>query len=251
MHLKYCLLAFATLLLACQSNSQNRIQINIPSAQQEAEYIYRTIQDIQFFETHNYQVSLPAGSLIKELKEKAKAGNLEPSDYERLETFVVDSVYQKADYQKGYDKIEQDLTLVNRMIGEIDPSKFDWSFKEFERYAVNLTLYGPGGSFDPTAGSILIFTTPGGQFKGYDKPTATLIHEIVHIGIDESIISKYNVPHPLKERIVDTFVELHFGKYLPEYRIQNMGDTRTDPFLKTTADFKTLDQIVQRIMEEN
>lgn len=239
------------MLTSCYERSQNRVAIHIPTTDSESEYIWRTIQDIKFFEGKNYQVSLPEGSLISDLKVKSRLGNLTNEDYERLKVFVQDSVYNKADYQKGYEKIENELELINRMIDGISQSNFKWNFKEFNTYQVNLTLYGPGGSYNPDEGSVLIFTTTNGRFKNYDNPANTIIHEITHIGIEEAIVNKYEVSHALKERIVDTFVFLNFGEYLPDYRIQDMGDKRTDQYLKTKEDLKDLDNIVKRITKEN
>lgn len=248
---KYLLIAIVIILNSCQLMSQNRIVVNIPSAKTEAEYIWRTIQDTKFFEENNYQVSLPKGNLINQLKEGSKTDNLQNDDYEKLVKFIRDSIYNKDDYQEGYDKIKNELHLINKMIQQIDTSQLKWNFRAFETYQVNLTLYGPGGSYNPDEGSVLIYTTSSGQFKNYDNPANTIMHEVVHIGIEESIISNYNVPHSLKERIVDTFVALNFGQYLPQYKIQDMGDYRLDEFVKEVSDLNELDQIVQQILEEH
>ncbi|MEO0472098.1 MAG: hypothetical protein AAF206_20900 [Bacteroidota bacterium] len=248
--MKLHLLLSLLLLLACQANSQNRIHINIPTAEAETEYIWQNIRDIQFFEQHGYQLSLPQGPLMEELKQKAKASRLSDEDYARLKRFVAEKVYRKADYQTGFDKIHQQLELINKMVNQLKPAEFPWGFASFETYQVNLTLYGPGGSYNPDEGSILLYTTPDGRFKNYDNPANTIIHEIVHIGIEADIIGQYNVPHPLKERIVDTFVSLYFGQDLPDYRIQNMGETRSDQYLKKKDDVKKLEQIVQGILKE-
>ena len=245
------LLLCLTILTACKSNSQHQVLVHIPTAEEEAAYIWRTLQDIPFFEAHNYQVSLPKGAFIEDLKAKSKAGNLNSEEYGRLERYVRDSVYREKDYQEGYERITAQLELVDQMIEQIKPTDFQWPFKKFEQYRVNLTLYGPGGSFNPEEGSILIYTTPDGRFKNYDNPACTIIHEIVHIGIEESIISKFKVPHALKERIVDIFVSLHFGEELPTYRIQDMGEYRIDPFLQQASDFKQLDQIVEDLLKED
>ena len=246
MYVKFPLLLALTIFLnGSQLDGQNRITIHIPTAESESEYIWSNIQDIEFFEANNYQVSLPQGSIIEELKQKAKSKQLSDSDYARLESFVKDSVYKKSDYLKGYEKIELERPLLNKMINELSQSNFNWEFKAFETYQVNLTLYGPGGSYNPDEGSILIYTTPEGKFKNYANPSNTLIHEVVHIGIEETIVAKYNVPHTLKERIVDTFVSLYFSQYLPNYRIQDMGESRTDKHLKTKTDLEHLDKIVE------
>lgn len=249
-NLKLIIVALSVTLVSCQGNSQNRISINIPTAASEAEYVWHTMQDIRFFDENGYQVSLPEGPLIQELLDKARAESLEDADYERLKAFVEDSVYNEADYQKGFEKIEHELELINTMVNEIDATNYAWDFNIFDTYQVNLTLYGPGGSYDPEEGSLLIFTTVEGKFKQHDNPAYTIIHEITHIGIEDGIISKYDVPHALKERIVDTFVLLNFGQYLPEYRIQDMGDVRTDQYLKEKSDLANLSDFVAMIMKE-
>ncbi|WP_420601846.1 hypothetical protein [Flagellimonas sp.] len=242
-----CLILF----ISCSVKGQDYIKVNIPTADDESAYIWTTLQDIPFFEKNNYQVNLPAGTLVADLKSKSKTGELSDDDYERLKIFIRDSIYNRSDYLKGYEKIGDEKALINTMINKIDRSNFNWDFKRFETYQINLTLYGPGGSYDPDEGSILIFTAPEGQFKNYDNPANTIIHEIVHMGVEESIIQKYKVPHPLKERIVDSFVFLNFSAILPEYRIQDMGEFRIDPYLKTKEDLKKLDKFVEQIMGEN
>ncbi|WNJ19044.1 hypothetical protein [Pontibacter sp. G13] len=240
-----------TIFLTLPSMGQDRINLQIPTAESEVAYIWQTIRDISFFEEHGYQVSLPAGELVEELKEKARAGRLSDSDFERLEGFFKDNVYQPEDYRAGYEKIKAELPRLNDMLQTLAACEYVWGFQLFEQYEVRLTLYGPGGSYDPDAGSIIIYTTPDGRFKSYDNPINTLIHEMVHIGIENSIIRKYKVPHTLKERIVDTIVLLHFGSELPDYRAQEMGESRTDERLTSLAELQHLDQIVEDVLGQD
>lgn len=250
MRLKINLLILINLLLSCHGKSQNRITIHIPTAESESEYVWRTLQDIKFFEENKYQISLPKGQLIEELKAKSKKDSLSEEDYKRLKTYIKDSIYHRSDYLKGFERIENERVLINKMVREIAELKLNWNFKLFDNYEINLTLYGPGGSYDPDEGSILIFTTPEGKFKNYANPANTIIHEITHIGIEETIIIKFQVPHTLKERIVDTFVFLNFNQYLPDYRIQDMGEKRPDQYLKTKINLKDLSNFVEIIMKE-
>lgn len=226
---------------------QPLIQVNIPTVDAEVNFIWRTIQDTKFFEENNYSVRLPKAPLVDELKGKAKSGTLNSEDFKRLQELVKSSVYKQQDYQAGYKKIKSELALVNKMVGELKQLPLNWKFKFFETYQVNLTLYGPGGSYNSDEGSLVIQTTPEGRFKGYSNPANTIIHEITHMGIEDSIIQKYQVPHSLKERIVDSFVLLSFKKYLPTYKLQNMGDHRIDPYLKKPADLANLEKWVKAI----
>lgn len=244
-----CLLLLCFWLHCSAGISQDRIKVNIPTAEAEADYIWRTIQDTKFFEENNYQVALPPGMLVEGLKKKAKENQLTDEDYVELKSFVRDSVYDTSQYAAGFAKIEAQLPLLNRLLVRLSNMERDWDFKEFPLYEVNLTLYGPGGSYDPDEGTILIYTTPQGQYKQYDNPANTIIHEIVHIGVEASIVQKYQVPHRLKERIIDTFVSLCFGEDLPDYRIQNMGDERIDPYLKKQGDLQQLGKFVAEILK--
>lgn len=234
------ILAILLFTISCEGHSQNRIQVIIPSAKMESAYIWQTIQDIKFIEENKYQINLPKDEFIEELKLKSKQNTLNDNDYIKLETFMTDSLYDKADYLKGYIKIKNQSSVINKMINQIDQLKLNWTFKTFKTYQINITLYGPGGSYNPDEGSILIFTTPDGQFKNYNNPTNTIIHEITHVGIENSIINRYQVPHVLKERIVDTFVFLNFEEALPDYKIQDMGDYRINQYIKTKDDLMNL-----------
>ncbi len=195
-------------------------------------------------------MNLPAGQLIESLLEKSRKQQLSNDDFSSLKAFMRDHVYQASDYMSGKQKIAARLPLLDRMINQISGGKRNWHFKEFENYRVRLTLYGPGGSFDPDNGMILIFTTPEGDFKQYKDPANTIIHEVVHVGIEHSIIQKFMVSHGLKERIVDTFVLLQFQDLLPDYRMQSMGDQRLDRVLASQDDLSDLAKIIEQFRAE-
>ena len=120
----------------------------------------------------------------------------------------------------------------------------------FDKYKVLFTLYGTGGSYDPDEGTITLLTNKEGGFMKYKNPAYTIIHEITHMGMEYSIIRKYNLSHGLKERIVDTFVYLMFQEKLPEYKIQNMGDKNIDRNLNKRKDIESLDTIVSEFVNK-
>ncbi|MEM9983514.1 MAG: hypothetical protein AAF804_00330 [Bacteroidota bacterium] len=241
-----CALSFGCYLLQAQAH----LEIQIPSVQQEATSVWRTINDIAFFEQQGYQVNLPKGALIDSLVQKSKEGDFGNEDFSTIYGLLEAGAYDKADYQAALAKVEAQEWLLQRMLIRLDSLQktWAWGFKLFDEYPVVFTLYGSGGSYDPDEGSVLIFTTPSGKFKNYENPANTVIHEIVHIGIEASIIQRYQVPHALKERLVDLTVATFFGADLPDYRIQNMGETEIDAFLKRREDFENLDEIVEQFL---
>jgi hypothetical protein len=101
----------------------------------------------------------------------------------------------------------------------------------FEKYKVNLTKYGPGGSYDYNTGEILQKVSEEGLTIEED-PAHNLLHEVIHMGIQENIVEKYKLYHWEKERLVDLiFVEI-FGDYFSDYKLQKQGDKAIDEYIK-------------------
>ncbi len=240
--------------LSCTSQSAGaeRIKIGIPSIQQEASSIWRTINDIVFFEQQGYQVNLPKADLIQTLIVESKKGKFGNDHFAQIYNLLDSNVYQQGDYDAALKKVKDQEALVNDLIQQLKTSSkdWDWDFKLYESYPVVFTLYGTGGSYNPDLGEVTLFTTTDGKFMNYREPANTIIHEIVHMGIEESIVQKYQLPHGLKERIVDTIVYLLFKQALPDYRIQNMGDTKIDEYLKQIEDIQSLPSKIEQYLAQ-
>lgn len=224
-----------------------RISISIPTIEQEATSIWRTINDIDFFEKHGYSIYLPKGDLIDSLLIKSKSKTFSNFDYSSIYELLQSDIYSKQDYLLALNKVKEQEQLINSIILQLDSLKetWNWDFKMFESYDVVFTLYGSGGSYDHTEGKVTLFATEEGNFKMYNNPINTIIHEIVHIGTEKSIIQQYNLPHAIKERIVDKIVFLLFSDLLKEYRIQDMGDSCIDSYLKEKKDIQNISKILE------
>ncbi|MDW3646361.1 MAG: hypothetical protein R8P61_04850 [Bacteroidia bacterium] len=233
-----------------QLQAQERFSYSIPDLQMETTSVWQTIRDIKFFEGHGYQVNLPKGELIQDMIKKSKAGEFGNDDYPILYQFMEDSVYRESDYHKGIANLKARISFLEALVGELSQANWNWGFMTFETYQIHLTLYGSGGSYNPENASILLFTNTEGGFKNYADPAYVLIHEIVHLGIEASLIQKYEVPHAMKERVVDTIVFHFFGEKLPDYRRQEMGDNRLDAYTKSKEDLGAIDQSLVKILQE-
>jgi len=226
---KLLLVVFSITGLSCKSQTlESRIEIVQPTIEQEATSIWRTINDITFFEKQGYTINLPKHSLIDSLITKSKNGTFGNEDFTAIYTLVETKVFDKKNYELAIQKVTNQTELINNLIYVIDSSKseWDWKFNMFDKYRIIFTLYGTGGSYDPVEGTITLLTNKEGGFMNYKNPANTIIHEITHMGMEYSIVRKYNIADGLKERIVDTFVYLMFKEKLPEYKIQNMGDNK-------------------------
>ena len=229
------------------------ISISIPTIEQEATSIWRTINDIEFLEKQGYKINLPENDVIQSLIAKSKNGKFGNDDFTEIYNLLEANIYAKSNYKLALKKVRAQDELINKLVNQLYTSKnnWDWEFKTFEIYNIVFTLYGTGGSYDPDLGTVTLFTTLDGEFMNYDNPTNTIIHEIIHMGIEKSIVQKYKVSHGLKERIVDIVAYIMFREFLPEYRIQSMGDTKIDDYLKVRKDISELDSIVKKYKEKN
>lgn len=251
--IKLTLIVFSIINLGCTSHSQKRwIEIVEPTVQQEATSIWRTINDISFFEKQGYTINLPKGSLIDSLIAKSKKGTFGNDDFSAIYAFVESKVFNQKSYKKARQKVENQVGLLNNLVNEIDTKKseWDWKFKMFDTYKIVFTLYGTGGSYNPNEGVITLLTTNEGGFMRYKNPAYTIIHEITHIGMEYSLVQKYHLPHGLKERLVDTFVYLMFKEELPDYQIQNMGDKNIDRYLSTKKDIASLNSTLKEFIKK-
>ncbi len=249
---KFLVVAFSIIGFGCQSqNKESRIEIIQPTVQQEATSIWRTINDITFFEKQGYTVHLPKDALIDSLMAKSKNGTFGNGDYQAIYALVENQVFDPKNYEKAKQSVEEQIDLLSEFVNEIDSGKsqWDWKFKMFDSYKVVFTLYGTGGSYDPDMGTITLLTNKEGGFMKYKNPAYTIIHEISHMGMEYSIVRKYGLSHGLKERVVDTFVYLMFHEQLPKYQIQNMGDKNIDRYLNKKKDIESLDSIIREFVK--
>jgi len=73
-----------------------------------------------------------------------------------------------------------------------------------------------------------------------------MLHEAVHIGIENTIVSKYGLSHWTKERIVDQFMIRHFMDVCPDYRMQSNAETDIDIIFWEADTWDNLPERVRR-----
>ncbi len=226
------------------------IEVFANTAKQEADMIWYFIENIEFLQKYNYQLSFPQNELIPILIERSKNDDLNKKDFEKLSKLISEKIYNKNDYSAGINNIKKVLPEIEGIFSKFEEFHSKWNFKIFKEYKLFLTLYGSGGSYEPDKGEITILTTKTGEFKRGINPIGTIIHEFVHIGIEERIIQKYNIQQIIKERIVDKFVSANFNDILPDYFIQNFGDTTIDKYLEDKNCWNNLPYFIEKYVED-
>lgn len=140
--------------------------------------------------------------------------------------------YDPAFFAKGLEILESHRPLFEATLPTFQKLNALWGFKTFPVYQLALTKYGPGGNYYEDTGVVVMLTRADGTFKRVSQ-THTPIHEMVHMGIEENIVRQFGLTHWEKERVVDLMTQQLFGHLVPDYELQDRGDSRIDPFVTT------------------
>jgi hypothetical protein len=221
-------LILAPFLTAAHAENPPQFRVSIPSAEQEAAFVCSLMRNIASFDSNRYVLSMPRSDIVSVLLEKARRKELVGKDWNLLQKDIQTTVYDRTDYQNGYQAVADVLAIADTKGAVFQNYHEKWGFYLPPQYDIRLTLYGPGGSYDARTGTIVMLTTKEGGFKRGRNPLETILHEAVHIGIENTIVSKYGLSHWTKERIVDQFMMHHFKDVCPDYRMQPNAETGID-----------------------
>lgn len=226
----------------------NYYSVSIPTAQEEAEYFLRTLKQYKWFMNNGYtHVTIPSHPVLDPLKTKILNDQTLTSteEVQVINTFKAD-LFNQVDYQQSFPAIRRAAVIADRQIDSLRRYQTAWGFYIPDRYKIQLTVYGPGGSYHPATGTITMTVPKDGQFTGNRKPIHTILHETIHIGIEDRIIQRYKIGQQDKELIVDYFTKNHFSAVIPDYPVQGFNAPTMDMMFKNTD---VLDDLPQRIEE--
>lgn len=175
---------------------------------------------MEFFRANDYDVALPDHSAF--VPEANPPGS--------LETFTRE-VYDVAEFARAMETLSGDREILSQALDWFAAAAKLDGFRAYDQVEVTLTLYGPGGSFDPETGTIVLFTTPDGHFKG-GGGAHTIVHEMMHLAVEDGLVQRFGLSHWEKERLVDLLVQREFVGSLPDYSLQSGGEENLDRFLE-------------------
>lgn len=201
------------------------IAVVIPTAEEEFDNIKSTIQQIPSLQKETYDILLPQDQSFQKLLTE----NTDPEtvNYQSLKDIFISQIYNPDDYQKGYAYFNSSKQMIYPYFSTLEQWKQDFGFKLFDQYNLVLTLYGPGGSFNPSTGVIVIKVDREG-IPQRENPIASPLHEIIHIGIDKDITG--NLPHRDRERLVDILCSEYLK--IPNYQMQNYINPEIDKYIQ-------------------
>jgi len=221
--------------VSCPSNVDEPIDlanlrhftVSIPTAEEEAEQIIISLRWVQNFVRQGIihppsSYRFPNTPLFYEAMNKIQAGGtLTIAEENQIREHFINDVFNAQNYQRYFNILARTIQRTDRRIDSLRRFESAWNFHIPSKYHVFITLWGIGSYVDPEAGMITMFSAH------ITSPNLLYIidHEIIHIGLYEPIIRRFNIPHWTNERITDLFQIKHFGpigrslQQEPEYPI--------------------------------
>ena len=135
--------------------------------------------------------------------------------------------FRRATYRAALDTVQQAITHGDHFLQRFSQTITRSRLRLLPLYTVQLTLYGMGGSYRTAKGIVILKVPSNGQF--HRPPLHSIIHEMVHIAIDGTLIDAKSAPHGVKEAVVDAIC---FRMRLPRYQPQRSADPRLARLLK-------------------
>lgn len=206
-----------------------KLVIRPQTPDEEFDYLWFVLVMMSFYRENGYtNVGLPEHAIFQRLAQRSP--DFEGVNKNEMRRLFIKEVYDASFFRAGISALERERPRIEQALPRFVELNRQWGFEVFPRYEFALTRYGPGGAYYPEARRVIMMTRCDGTFKRRD-PAATPIHEMVHLGIEESIVKRFDLEHWEKERLVDQICVQRFGDILPEYLLQPPGDKRIDPYI--------------------
>lgn len=220
-------------------NHLPKITIRAPTVDEEFGQLKNVLNRLSFYKKSGYVVELPDISLLQDSKILL--------DLDNAFSVFKTSEYDLSFFSKGLKKLNFERNTIEKLARKLIKIRNFWDFKVFSEYEILLTKYGPGGRYNPNIGRVILLTTKDGGFKR--ESPHTILHEITHIGIEDSIVKKYTLSHSEKERLVDLLVKIIFNKEFPNYWVQKIGDGKMDSYINSET-IKNLPETIKRYVTD-
>ncbi|MCQ2581535.1 MAG: hypothetical protein MJ170_00955 [Alphaproteobacteria bacterium] len=227
------------------------------------EEVWEFVLDIHHsFHTHlkhfgytiNSFVPKPKHPIIQEMFAKEA---LNDADINKYYNFFKNEIYDVTHLTKYQETLTSYIApTMDRCINEkLVPLLKSWNTTMPQELEI-LCTYGAGASYSRKSDDKAKIIFRMSRYPD-DKEAMlnTMLHEFIHLLIEDSIIQKYNVPQNFKERIVDIIGTEFFGKHIQERFINPFVDKYITPenikkdlpcsIAKMMADYLTLQTINQ------
>ena len=200
-------------------NKESAIELNvIYGIEQEIERVRNTLERLPWYKQQGYRVGLPQNISEQSSPEEIANG--------------ISSEYSEIEYEDFTQWIKGQWPQIPSGFEELKKIP---SFHLRDVYTVFLTKYGVGGSYDAQSGKVIVNI----ETRGKEKMIGTIVHEIIHTGIEHLIVS-CDVQHWHKERLVDLIGKKYFPGLKPLQNIKEDTAIVDDAFRKHFPDIEAI-----------
>lgn len=169
---------------------------------------------------YNTWVPKPNNEHIKAMFEKEKLSDQEIVQYKE---FFINNIYNVEDLKRYNEHLNSFVVpMLERGVKKfLVPLLPSWGAKLPDELTI-LCTYGSGASYSEIKGGKATITFRISRYPDNKQVMLeTMLHEFIHIMIEQPIIRKYDVPQDLKERIVDIIGFELFDKVSVQERFAN------------------------------
>ncbi|MBS3146195.1 hypothetical protein J4471_00700 [Candidatus Woesearchaeota archaeon] len=212
---------------------------------EEVEEVWQILNNYSWYKTNGYSLNIPKDKKIDNLIQiSLKEKGLQRKNRNQIKQIIQDT-YDEKYFKNGLNVLNSLRQDIHRCFPKFVEYEKLWKFGIHKTYEVIITLYGTEGSYDVQTRRIYILIKKGDQPKR-NYFFQTIIHELVHIGI-EDFIKKFKITHNEKERIVDLFCSREFK--IKKYILQNIGDIRIDNYI-VSGGFRNLPLALKKYVRD-
>jgi|GEM_PF-2299976 len=222
----------------------SKITIRPLTKEEEFTYLKRTVAALNWFQKHGFKqyVILPQHKSFDNWYRQAEKFNAVDSYEEGMSPhFAEEENYEKSfselynpnSYVEGLKEItsnKKESEKIDGALKKLSLLQKNWGFQLLPKYQIRLTLYGVTANDDVNSGTIFLRITPFvNNFSG------SIIHEVVHIGVEKNIVQKFKLTCAERECLVDLICSIYFKEIFPKYTLQYLCSKW--PIAKSMAEF--------------
>lgn len=237
-----------------------KIEIRKPNAELAFSMMRQNIKMLNWYAQNNrpYQeralraANIPLINEMIEDREMLTNSSSLRFDEKYFERFTKE-LYSQTKFEPIINKLSEFIPVIEAVSDKFEALNTSWGFKIYEKYIIDLDYFGTGGKYDNENGRV-ICGLKCGQIPE-ERMIGTIIHEMVHLGIEDLIINPEKTTTPRirkeeKERIVDNLCIYVMDGIIDSKRMK-LADGTMSAFQPVASCASYMDKIVGKQPENN
>ncbi|NGX49270.1 MAG: hypothetical protein K940chlam5_00868 [Candidatus Anoxychlamydiales bacterium] len=228
-------------------NENSRITIRPESKEEGFNDLKYFIENLEHYIKNGYPVILPQNDKLKILCDNPKLLLIFEEFYKSL---FNKEIYDVSFYLKDLKEIFLAQSILEEAAKKLQILNKNWGFKIFKKYEIVLSLSGADVRYKAEKDQIIYLVLPK-DIKRAKPCFEIIIHEMVHVGVDNMIVREYNLNYYEKERLVDLICMIYLKALLPHYSEQPIEDKSIDEYITEDTILNNLPLAIAKFVEKH